>query len=198
MQVGCWTMTIRTRKKFRVRRPLGAYRSECGMYMLELLVAVLASSILAATLASHLGETFKMTSAGQHQLYAAAIAQELVDVTRNTNYTTLCSLQGNTYSFNVNELNPGNPLTTRALMMEADSTSFGWSPEAIDNKFPDRLHDNSSAVTETITNAGWGNDSSGQPAGLKVDIVVRWNEQNMVKQYAMTTYISRQGIHNWG
>lgn len=165
--------------------------------MVELMVAVLASSILAASLATHLGETFKLTSAGQKQLFAASIGQQLVDVTRNTDYTKLCTLVGGNYTFNVNDINGGNPLTTRALMMDIDSTSIGWSPEAIKNKFPERLHDNSPTVTESISNAGWGTDSSGQPAGLRIDILVQWNEQNMVKTYSMTTYISRHGIHNY-
>jgi|GEM_PF-4520652 len=178
-------------------KTVGAVRSNSGIYMVELLVAVLASSILAASLASHLSETFKLTSSGQKQLFAAAIAQQLVDITRNTDYSELCGLVGNTYSFNVNDTNPGNRITKRALMMDIDSTTHLWSQESIDNMFPEELHDSSPTVQETIANAGWGTDSSGEPAGLRVDILIRWDEQRMTKQYSMTTYISRHGIHNY-
>src|SRR3990167_1427777 len=58
-------------------------RSSRGVYMLELLIALAVSSLLAAALVGNMAETSELSNAGENQLMAATIAQLLIDNTRN-------------------------------------------------------------------------------------------------------------------
>lgn len=174
-----------------VRLNAGNVRSDSGIYLVELLVAVFISSLLAAALAENMSQTLKLTSSGQNQIVAAAIGQELIDNARNTDYAVLSGLVGNTYTLNINSSNSGSPVNTRPLML--DLTNLDWSTDAENNKFV-------GTVTEMLTNAGWGSytDATGAvlPNGVKVDITVNWTEIKMNKTYTVSTFISRNGIHN--
>lgn len=167
-------------------------RSQSGIYLVELLVAVFISSLLAAALAENMSETLRLTSSGQNQIIAAAIGQELVDNARNTSYASLCTMAGNTYTLNVNSSNSGNPVSSRPLMM--DLTGLDWTQDAENNQFD-------GTVSETLSNAGWGNYTDpilgSIPNGIRVDILINWNERQMPKTYSLSTYISRNGIHNY-
>lgn len=179
-----------------VRSGAGHVRSASGIYLVELLVAVFISSLLAAALAENMSETLRLTNSGQNQIIAAAIGQELVDNARNTSYAqgnpNLCGMIGNTYTLNVNSSNAGNPVSSRPLMM--DLTSLDWSQDAENNKF-------TGTVTESLSNANWGSFTDpilgSIPNGIRVDITVTWNEVRMPKTYSLSTFISRNGIHNY-
>lgn len=190
-------MRIRRRSRS-LRLASGFNRSEAGIYLVELLVAVFISTLLAAALAENMSQTLKLTNSGQNQIIAAAIGQELVDNARNTTYfhpdasvPNLCHMLGN-HTLEVNEANTStSPVASRPLML--DLTNLDWSQDADDNQFV-------GTVTETISDAGWGSYTDPTlgaiPNGIRVDILVSWNERNMPKTYSLTTYISRNGIHN--
>lgn len=195
--IGKANMRIRRQSKS-LSLSTGYARSDSGIYLVELLVAVFISSLLAAALAENMSETFRLTSSGQNQIIAAAIGQELVDNARNTTYfhqdasvPNLCHMLGS-HSLQVNQANSStSPVNTRPLML--DLTNLDWTDDADDNKFV-------GTVQEVISDAGWGSyvdPALGPiPNGMRVDITVSWAERNMNKTYSLTTFISRNGIHN--
>lgn len=179
-------------QKRSVRSGIVNLRSSSGIYLVELLVAVFISSLLAAALAENMSETLRLTNCGQNQIIAAAIGQELVDNARNTSYSSLCNMIGQTYTLNVNSSNSGNPVSSRPLML--DLTSLDWTQDAENNKF-------SGTVSESLSDAGWGSYADpilgNIPNGIKVDITISWTEVQMPKTYSLSTFISRNGIHNY-
>jgi hypothetical protein len=176
-------------------KKLRAKRADTGVYMLELIMAIAASGVLSAALVSSMAESEKLSSAGQNQIIASAIAQEQIDNARNTSYGDLEAWAGD-HSPGINRSQDGDftfcehgacgvgvgncRLNRRPLQI--DNQDEAWSDAAEANRFQGTLQ-------ETIAAGPY-------PDTLRVTIAVNWKEGNANKNYTLVTLISKDGIHN--
>lgn len=162
--------------------------------MLELLMSIAVSSMLAAALVSNLAQTESFSNAGQNQLLAACIAQEMIDNARNTSYSDLVDNIG-THEMVVNRVSDEScpDVLPRALLMDEVDLDF---------------------TTESKRNAFWGTAvesieylDAGDPNVLRITVEVSWKEAgNTKKNYVngsngtnaavLSTLVSKNGIHN--
>jgi len=146
-----------------------------GAYMVELLIAIATSSMLAAALVGSMAESERLSSFGQNEILVAAIAQEQIDSTRNTPYDYLDSKKGLTYELKV-----------------APSSAYGTT----DQRFAPRelLLDSSKfqgRVYEKIESGPYANT-------LKVTITINWQEGQSTRSYVLSTLIAKNGINSGG
>lgn len=158
-------------------------RSEGGVQLVELVVAIGLISLLTASLLDGLWTCARTNTATQNQLAATNIAQQVVDQVRNANWNTLKNNLG-TRSLLVNrsyggQTGPG--FQPRPLMLDMANNSY--SEEGKNNLFQ-------GTVTETIADIGQGQ--------LLVTVNVKWADEQGRKQKElnMSTLVSQDGIHN--
>lgn len=162
---------------------LAVMREQSGIFLAEMLVALLCSSILAAALIGNISETYRLSTSGQNQVLASAMAQEVIDNTRNTSYTTLASYIGTPYTLVVHKESASTvfpAIYPRQLMM--NMSDMVWTQQAQDNKFVP-------TVTETVTAGPLANT-------VRVTVDISWFENGQGRTYSMSTIISENGIHN--
>jgi hypothetical protein len=142
--------------------------------MVELLLAIATSSLLAAALVSNMAESQRLSDYGQNQIMASTIAQEQIDSTRNTPYNSLAANLGQF------ELKATPSSTSGALV-----PIIAPRPLLLDSsKFAGR-------VFERIE-LGPYQDT------LKVTITINWQEGNSNKNYSLSTLVAKNGINNTG
>src|SRR5262249_4780335 len=83
--------TARMARHWATRRTI-KLRAECGVYLIEFLVALVVSTLIAGFLIDDISQIHRFSTKGEKQLIAAAIAQEVIDNARDTSYSTLKSL----------------------------------------------------------------------------------------------------------
>jgi hypothetical protein len=159
--------------------------------MLELLIALATSSALAATLVQNLAETQRFSSAGQDNVMAFAIAQEIIDMTRNMPFGSLGSdTEAKHYNLVVNRLTVGDPVGdapfVHPLLIDVTNPNQNWSQQARDNYF-----DGIASVDVTPKDV-----LAGVCLSKRVKVTVQWPSVNPVHSYVMYTLVSQNGIHN--
>jgi len=150
------------------------FRRQKGVYMVELLIALVASTLLSAALVSSMAESERLSDVGQNLVVATTMAQGQIDSTRNTPYFSLGANVGN-----------------HELKVKASSASGSLIPVVaprpllLDSaKFEGR-------VFETIA-AGPYTDT------LQVTITINWTEGQATRSYSLTTLVAKNGINNTG
>jgi hypothetical protein len=142
--------------------------------MVELIIALATSSLLAAALVSSMAESQRLSDYGQNLIVATAIAQGQVDSTRNTPYNSLAASTG-AHELKVRPSSPTGSLipvvAPRPLLLDSA-------------KFEGR-------VFETIA-AGPYIDT------LRVTILITWVEGPATRNYSLTTLVAKNGINNTG
>jgi len=174
--------TVRTEK----RPAPGSGRNELALYLIELLVSIAVAALVSAALVEGLADCERISSQGQCQILAAAMAQEQIDNARNSSYADLAALVGSTQTLQVNKIDTtsGPSLNPRPLLM--DQMNLVWTPAAITNEFQ-------GTATETVDIA----NVPGLPAAmLKVTVTVSWKEGGNTRTYSQSTLIAPNGIHN--
>jgi len=151
------------------RRSEDRIRSQAGIYLLELLIAVATCAMLGAALAGTTAETMRLASAGQNQILATNIAQLIVDNVRGKPF---------------DEVVPG----TYVWHVPAEAGDSGAA--FISRELQDAPAHFEGDVVMTVT-PGAGVFSSTR----QVDVVVSWTEGQAPRQFHMTTRISQNGIH---
>jgi type II secretory pathway pseudopilin PulG len=164
---------------------IAALRNQEGIFLAEMLVAVLVSSILAAALIGNISETYRLSSAGQNQVLASAIAQEVIDNTRNTQYDTLDGYKaGSPFTLIVHKKSSSDvfpAIYPRPLLM--NTVDMVWTSPALDNMWEP-------TVTESVADGPVVGET------LRVTVTVVWVENGLSRNYTMSTIVSRGGIHN--
>lgn len=188
-------------------------RAPRGVYMIELIMAIAVSSMLAAALVGVMADTERLSTAGQNQIVAAAVAQELIDNIRNTLYGTPTQTgsliygaqpgSSTTYTMLLNMRTASDsapPAVPRPLLF--DLLDYDWRTPAekadgasqincqASNQF--QLLGSDATVTETVTNNGGSNLLNGTAT---VTITVTWSEGQAQKKYTVSTLVSQSGIH---
>jgi hypothetical protein len=157
-------------------------RDESGVYMIELIMSIAASSLLSAALVSNLAQTQAFSNSGQNHILAACIAQEQVDNARNTSFADLMAQRG-THELLINRKDldeAGPPINPRPLLL--DLANLDWTDAGRKNIFD-------GSVTEDIENGPFANT-------LLVTIQINWVEGPAHRNYVLTTLVSQNGIHN--
>lgn len=176
-------------------------RSEGGVYMIELIMAIATSSMLCAALVGTLAQTERLSTSGQNQIIAAALAQEQIDNVRNTLYGNLAA---GTYTLLLNrrELGQFGPSEVNPRPLLFDLYSHDWRTPLERAKGVDQTACAAAtqfqqlgldaAITETVVDNGTG----GPLANTKtITIVINWTEGQDVKTYTVTTLVAKHGIH---
>jgi type II secretory pathway pseudopilin PulG len=160
--------------------PFFARRSEQGVYMIEMLMAIATTAMLLAALCDNLSLCTRFATSGQNQALAFSIAQEQIDNTRNTPYG---SLPFGTFTLLVNRNDSGQigpAVNPRPLLL--DTVNETWSTAARNNGF-------NGTVTETVSTGPYPNTK-------QVVITVTWTEGTATRNFQLGTLVSQQGIHN--
>lgn len=176
-------------------------RTESGVYMIELIMAIATSSMLCAALVGTLAQTERLSTSGQNQIIAAALAQEQIDNVRNTLYGDLAA---GSFSLLLNrrELGQEGPSDVNPRPLLFDLYNHDWRTPlerakgvnqtecAAASQFQQLGLD--AAITETVVDNG----TSGQLANTKtVTITINWTEGPDVKTYTVSTLVAKHGIH---
>lgn len=164
-------------------------RNQHGSHLVELVVALGAISFVMLAAMQAWSQVYRMSTAGQNQMLAAHMAQEILDSARNQRYSTLAQYAGTTHELLVNRtgaIQSSSPLNPRPLMLDLENLSYknytADGEKVRGNSFHGTVH-------ETITDAGNGT--------LKVAVQVSWPSENgRPRQLEMSTLISQYGIHN--
>ena len=150
------------------------FRLPNGVYMVELLMALSASTLLAAALVSSMAESERLSDVGQNLIVATTIAQGQIDSTRNTPYNSLAANTGN-HELRVTASSPTGSLipvvSPRPLLLDSA-------------KFYGR-------VFETIASGPYTDT-------LQVTITINWTEGSATRTYSLTTLVAKNGINNTG
>ncbi|MBX9685978.1 MAG: hypothetical protein K2X27_04700 [Candidatus Obscuribacterales bacterium] len=175
-------------------------RNSLGIYMVELLVAVLCLSFLLAGLMQGLSQMHTQTTAPQNQAIASNICQELFDMARNAQFSDLWSCVGSgAMPVAVNRSSGSWPPSgqpayiTQPLMLDLTSNlGASYSQAGQDNRFR-------GTVTQTITDVSAAGATAGnRNRQVQITVVVTWPNEvgsgNRTMQ--MSTRIYENGISN--
>lgn len=172
-------------------------RNERGAYMIELIMAMAASGMLAGALASNIAETERFSSSGQNQILAMSIVQEQIDNARNTSYDSLASWAGS-HALRVNSSDPeygGCPAASCAggcrlnpRPLQVDMNNLDWSTVEVTstNRQQNLFH---GTVNERIE-PGPNMDT------VRVTVEAVWQEGKATKRYSLSTLVAKNGINN--
>lgn len=177
-------------------------RTQAGVYMIELIMAIAVSAMLSAALVQTLADTERLSTAGQNQIIAAALAQEQIDNVRNTLYG---DLQIGTFELLLNkrQASDAGPDKVNPRPLLFDLTAFDWrTPSeragqadqitcAASNQFRRLGSDEvitDAQITETVANGPIANTKL-------VTVRVSWSEGPAPKQYVVQTLVAQNGIH---
>jgi len=149
-------------------------RLQNGVYMVELLIALATSTLLAAALVSSMAESERLSNVGQNLIVATTMAQGQIDSTRNTPYNSLAANVGN-HELKVKPSSPTGSLipvvSPRPLLLDSA-------------KFDGRIFETIAAGPYTDT--------------LQVTITINWTEGLASRTYSLTTLVAKNGINNTG
>ena len=164
-------------------------RNQRGSHLVELVVAIGATSFVMLGATQAYSQIFKMSTGGQNQVIAAHMAQEILDSARNQRYSTLSQYAGTSHDLLVNRTGSeqsASPLNPRPLMLDLQNLNYKNYTSDGANVRGNSFH---GTVRETITDAGNGT--------LKVAVRIAWpSESGHERELNMSTLISQYGIHN--
>lgn len=177
-------------------------RTSSGVYMIEMLLAIATSTMLAAALVANLADTERLASAGQNQIIATAVAQELIDNTRNAMYDSL--IPGTYEDFLVNRTASGqcgNSLNPRPLLLDLVNQNYSFVNPSNE---PGVLQQYTNVFQGKVTQQIIDNGAAGALGNTKTVVVtVTWNEGGAsgeggsTKSLTLSTLVAFNGIHNW-
>jgi type II secretory pathway pseudopilin PulG len=185
----------------RVRKLCTKLRTKSGVYMIELIAAIATSAMLSAALVETMASTERLSTSGQNQIIAAAVAQEQVDNVRDTLYGNLIA---GTYTLLLNKrtLADAGPTSVNPRPLLFDLLDFDWRTPAeraanssqiacsASSEFQNLGAD--ASVTETVVDNG----TSGSLANTKtITITINWTEGIDQRTYVVSTLVAQNGIH---
>jgi Tfp pilus assembly protein PilV len=155
-------------KQHRARRP-------SGIYLVEVLVALVIGSLMMLALCALFLQTLRATSATSNQFVADQIGQSILEYVRSTGNFPTGPMEINS--------DGGVPLGIKQLVpLGIDQTNFQWSPKTISGEF------RGNAVVN-VTNAG---------AFSTITVTVTWadgvNLQSHTSSYSTVVYASGENI----
>lgn len=161
------------------------HRSERGIYLVELLVAMVLAAFFSIALYDSLALAMRATTTAKKNLLAANIAQQVLDDARNQSWASLIALPANTslpINGSLNSTTMGaNP--SRPLLVNTD-LNYTTASVAADSGF------NNATCLRTI--------SSPSANTRRIVVTVSWTDSGgALKTHSVQTNISVNGIHNY-
>ncbi|GEM_PF-3285720 len=170
-------------------------RAPMGSTMIELIMAIAVSSMLAAAMVGAMADTSRLSTSGQNQIIASALAQEQIDNIRNTQYNDLTPLAGQTFTLLVNRSASGQsgPAQVNPRPLLIDAINLDWRTPAevsagVSQTSPQALSEFNGTVTETVENSQY-------PNAVLVTVEVDWQEGTSARKYVVSTLVTKYGIH---
>lgn len=179
--------TPRKRRKAPLRLSL---RNSAGVYLVELLVAIMLGTMILFTLTSMLSTTLRLGATTQNEIYAQEILEDLMEFTRGAGYTFFETKKG-TYTLLTNKLSPSDTgPTVRTTPVQLDCVAREWRSTTKNARFQ-------GVVTYTIED---GPDLN----TLKVTIKVAWSDgtsynttNGEARQITKSTIITKNGTDKY-
>lgn len=170
------------KRRFLFRTALRKSRSEGGFQIVEMLISIFVLSIFLAASTDSFARVYTQGTASQNEVIAANIAQQLIDIARNTGYTTLSAsgtADGVWHDVGVYATSSsGQPsYINRPLLI------YGNSSETQSNQFH-------GTVRQSLSNLGSGR--------LQLLVEVSWPSElgSGSRLLSASSLISQYGIHN--
>lgn len=179
--------TPRKRRKASLRLAL---RNSAGIYMVELLVAIMIGTMILFTLTSMLGTTLRLGATTQNEVYAQEILQDLIEFTRGAGYKYFETKKGS-YTLLTNKLSTSESgPVVRTAPVQLDFVGREWNLGTKNARFQ-------GIVTYTI-------EDGPDPNTLKVTINVAWSDSTSynstpgeARQITKSTTITKNGIDKY-
>lgn len=111
-----------------------ASRNSAGIYLVELLVAVVIGTMILFTLTSMLGTTLRQGAKSQNDVYAQETLNELLEFTRGAGYAYLDLNRGN-HTLQTNKLTDVSGPSIRPLPVQLNFISNEWQPSTKNTRF---------------------------------------------------------------
>lgn len=172
---------LSAKRQFKIGRRSLKVRSCVGVYLIEFLVALAVSTLIAGFLIDDISQINRFSTNGEMQLMATSIAQEVIDSARNQPYTTLQALIG-THVLPVNS-GDGSFDSSFPRPLLLDLQNLSWSQASQRGKFY-------GTVTETIAYSPLVSNT------ISITVVVQWKEgASTTRTYKISTLVSQFGVH---
>lgn len=158
-------------------------RSFQGVYMVEILVALILGALLCFVLLQMLSETMRVSSSNANQQNAALFAQTVLDSIKAQNASTLSA---GTYTLLTNSTSAGEVASGgHPLPLGLNVGTLKWTDKAVGNKYPG---------TATLTIQP-GTD----PTTLDAIVVLKWSDSQSTrtKTVATMTKLHVKGANFW-
>lgn len=169
-----------------------------GSFLVELMVAILVSSIMGTAIVNSMSDSMRVTTKAQNQVIATAIAQQVIDACRNRPFDDLVTQGGSNGCLGMNQSLVVNGTTTgtypaifpRPLIMTTDDPGATYHSEATGNRFQ------GTAIADVVT-VGDQDPDTGRFNTANVSVTVRWNEGGTgQRRYRMSANITRFGLRS--
>lgn len=170
-----------------------------GTFIVELLVAILVSSIMGAAVVNSMSDSLRVTTKAQNQVIATAIAQQVIDACRNRPFDDLVTVGGANGCLGMNQslVVNGTASSTypaifpRPLIMRTDDNAATYHNESSGNRFQ------GTAIADVAT-VGDVDPDTGRYNTANVAVTIRWNEGGSTGQrrYRMSANITRFGLRS--
>jgi Tfp pilus assembly protein PilX len=161
------------------RRLKTNFRKDSGIYLVEILVALILGALLSFTLLQILSETMRVTTSSGNRQLADLIAQTVLDSAKKVDFDNLAIGK---YPLVVNSsvLAPaGHPLP-----VGLDLSSLTWKAKSISNSFKGNVDLEIAQTTD--------------PTVLSAIVTVSWSDsQAATMKVSTATTIHRKGVNYW-
>lgn len=169
-----------------------------GSFLVELMVAILVSSIMGTAIVNGMSDSLRVSTKAQNQVIATAIAQQVIDACRNRPFDDLVTQGGENGCLGMNQslvVNGSSNATCpaifpRPLIMTTDDEGAIYHGESTGNRFQ------GTAVAD-VTTVGDQDPDTGRFNTANVAVTVRWSEGGTgQRRYRMSANITRFGLRS--
>lgn len=166
-------------------------RSNSGQQLIEVIVAVAMSGVLAVMMGASLAQLMATSSMSENQLKAEDVAQELLDRIRRTPYG-LISGTTNTYTvqmYSDDGVVPNAAMPFQSTPLLCDVSQYTWSNASLANRFRGPGPNGYATATANLQ------PYSSAHSATQATITVTWAENQSVRSFVLASVISNDGIH---
>jgi hypothetical protein len=172
-------------------------RDESGNFLVEAMVAVLVSSIIATGLVQMYCQVRRVGNMSQGHLLATAVAQECLDQLRGLPFTMVSANTGVHYA-QVNGTGIADVLFPRPLLKDTNLDYTAGGDTLVSKGANYMFHtvnldtgQNDDTVKVTVTN------SAGAIPGLTISVSIRYYDTSgKLKTYTATSFITQNGVNS--
>jgi type II secretory pathway pseudopilin PulG len=166
-------------------------RSSSGQQLVEVIVAVAMTGILAVMMGTSLAQLMATSTLSENQLKAGEVAQELLDRIRRTPYG-LISATTNNYTvqmYSDDGVVPNGVLPFQTTPLLCDVSQYTWSNASLANRFRGPGPNGYATASASLQ------PYSAAHSATQATITVTWAENQSVRSFVLESVISNGGMH---